>query len=411
MKLRLAIISMALAVTVTALPAAKAQVNVSAGVQIGSPGVQISSRADFYDPLTPYGTWVNFSTYGRCWRPTQIDTGWRPYSNGEWVWTDAGWYWQSDEPWSWACYHYGSWYYDTNYGWIWIPGTEWAPAWVTWRYSDAYVGWAPCGPGLTVLAPSFFMFADVHHFGDRHRGRDLIVNNTTIINRTKIVNKFPRQTVTVNGSRQTIVSNPGPGVDPIQRATGTKFTPKPIGEVTRQTSVPESIRRNETQRPAEREQRQMNQEPRRETVPATGNEQPRTYQEPQRPNAVTPPEKNPAESRESKREMPATTEPRRELPQTTEPKRELPPTGNEQPRNYREVPTPNAPSPERPSQVTPPARPPAAPPVERVLPPTGREPQRPAVVPPVQRPPVREGPPQGVPPGQERDKDKDRNLP
>ncbi len=30
--------------------------------------------------------------------------------------------------------------------WIWVPGYEWAPAWVSWRSSDDYVGWAPLPP-------------------------------------------------------------------------------------------------------------------------------------------------------------------------------------------------------------------------------------------------------------------------
>jgi len=26
--------------------------------------------------------------------------------------------------------------------WVWVPGTVWPRAWVTWSYSDSYVGWA-----------------------------------------------------------------------------------------------------------------------------------------------------------------------------------------------------------------------------------------------------------------------------
>jgi len=28
-----------------------------------------------------------------------------------------------------------------------VPGRDWSPAWVTWRYTDAYCGWAPLPPG------------------------------------------------------------------------------------------------------------------------------------------------------------------------------------------------------------------------------------------------------------------------
>src|SRR5689334_16244069 len=101
-------------------PRANAQVNLSVGVQINSPG-------DFYQPLSPYGTWINLGRYGRCWRPVNLAPDWRPYAIGHWEWTDVGWYWVSDEPWSWACYHYGGWELDPTYGWVWVPGTEWAP--------------------------------------------------------------------------------------------------------------------------------------------------------------------------------------------------------------------------------------------------------------------------------------------
>ena len=73
-----------------------------------SAGVTIHARADFYEPLASRGAWVEIGSYGRCWHPAGVAAGWRPYCDGYWKWTDCGWYWVSDEPWSWACYHYGS---------------------------------------------------------------------------------------------------------------------------------------------------------------------------------------------------------------------------------------------------------------------------------------------------------------
>ena len=52
----------------------------------------------------------------------------------------------SDEPFAWAVYHYGRWGYDQDIGWFWVPGTVWAPAWVSWRRSNDVVGWAPLPP-------------------------------------------------------------------------------------------------------------------------------------------------------------------------------------------------------------------------------------------------------------------------
>src|SRR5688572_32433779 len=41
--------------------------------------------------------------------------------------TDDGWFWDSDERFGWATYHYGRWINHRYYGWVWVPGTEWAP--------------------------------------------------------------------------------------------------------------------------------------------------------------------------------------------------------------------------------------------------------------------------------------------
>ena len=99
----------------------------------------------FYDDLEPYGDWVEMPDYGWGFAP-RVDRDWRPYTRGQWIWTDYGWYWDSDEDFGWAAYHYGRWVNDRYYGWIWIPGTEWAPAWVSWRHGNGYSGWAPLPP-------------------------------------------------------------------------------------------------------------------------------------------------------------------------------------------------------------------------------------------------------------------------
>jgi hypothetical protein len=145
-----------------------------------SAGFNINSTASFYQPLAPYGTWLDLSAYGRCWRPMGVAEGWRPYTVGDWDWTDAGWYWASNEPWAWACYHYGSWVFDPAYGWLWIPGTEWAPAWVVWREAPDYIGWAPCGPRGRIVVDSYFSFVDVHRFHDHLGPRVLLYNDRAV---------------------------------------------------------------------------------------------------------------------------------------------------------------------------------------------------------------------------------------
>jgi len=357
---------------------AQVGVGISANVDIN-----IGSPSDFYQPLEPYGSWVDVGSYGRCWHPRDIGTDWQPYTIGHWEWTDAGWYWVSDEPWGWACFHYGSWFDAPDIGWCWIPGTEWAPAWVTWRYSDDYIGWAPCGPGRAVLGASFFTFCDVHRFQDHFRGRrDFVVNNTTIINRTRVVNNFSRRTVDIGGRQRTVFENRGPGIDPIKRATGRDFTPRPIRDVIRESRQesrqPDTVRRdgrNANQPRDLRQDQRQNQEQRptdqqrRDNMPPTGRDQQRNYQQPDnRRNQTTPNYQTPEQQR---RDQVKPNESRPE--QRPQEQRPLAPTGRNDARpaqpERRDV------TPARPQQETPKAAPPAE---QRTLPPTGRNEVRPA---------------------------------
>jgi hypothetical protein len=103
----------------------------------------------FYSSLSPYGEWIQMNNDIYAWHPFHMRRGWVPYSVGRWYWTEQGWYWDSFEPFGWATFHYGRWFYDDYYGWIWIPGYDWAPAWVEWRYNDNYIGWSPLPPYAT----------------------------------------------------------------------------------------------------------------------------------------------------------------------------------------------------------------------------------------------------------------------
>jgi hypothetical protein len=99
----------------------------------------------FYEELEPYGRWFEHPRWGMVFSPN-VPPDWRPYSRGYWVYTEDGWYWEAEEEWGWAPFHYGRWVLDEVDGWLWVPGTEWAGAWVIWRWGDEYVGWAPLPP-------------------------------------------------------------------------------------------------------------------------------------------------------------------------------------------------------------------------------------------------------------------------
>jgi hypothetical protein len=126
------------------------------GAGYGDPGDRYVERAPdpysdervsvFFDDLSPYGDWMYFHDLGWAWRPGGVPRHWRPYTDGQWVWTDDGWTWLSDWEWGWAPFHYGRWLYTDDAGWVWVPDLEWAPAWVVWRHGDGWVGWAPLPP-------------------------------------------------------------------------------------------------------------------------------------------------------------------------------------------------------------------------------------------------------------------------
>ena len=183
----------------------------------------------FYDALAPYGSWVDVATYGDVWVP-RVPTWWRPYSDGHWVFTDDGWCWVDDEPWGWATFHYGRWYFDDDYGWAWVPGTVWAPAWVAWRHGDGFIGWAPLPPQIgwragfglafaggdfdAVIAPHFWCFVDERHFGAPAVRGYLAppARNVTFVRATRNITSY-----TVVNNR---VFNRGVDVRQIERITG-----------------------------------------------------------------------------------------------------------------------------------------------------------------------------------------------
>ena len=109
-----------------------------------------ASFDQFYSGLSNQGQWVQTPDYGYVFQPTVQDPNWAPYTDGHWVYTDYGWTWTTDEPWGWATYHYGRWVNIVGQGWAWVPGYQWAPAWVSWRYGGGYAGWAPLPPATFV---------------------------------------------------------------------------------------------------------------------------------------------------------------------------------------------------------------------------------------------------------------------
>ena len=202
---------------------------------------------DFFYSNLSGGSWIEAGDYGYCWQPDVAvsNRNWRPYADGYWAYTDVGWTWVSYEDFGWATYHYGRWSRLRNHGWVWVPGYEWGPAWVSWRTGGDYVGWAPLPPrrygggysrgevvyegrsiGSSVdiefdIGPAYYNFVNVRYIGAPVLREHIYAptQNITYINRTVNVTN-----ITYNDDR---VYNYGPDYNrlsaystrPIQRLT------------------------------------------------------------------------------------------------------------------------------------------------------------------------------------------------
>ncbi len=203
--------------------------------EVAAPPPQVNY---FYSGLAPYGSWVDLDGVGWCWQPSAVvvNRGWRPYCDGgHWVYTDAGWFWQSDYSWGWAPFHYGRWQLHPRCGWVWAPDTVWGPSWVVWRNQGDYCGWAPLPPravfevgfgwrfnGVHVgldfdfgLRPDHFTFIGLHDFNERdlRHHRLPATEVTRIYNHTTIINNY-----TVN---KTTIVNRGLPVERVASVAGT----------------------------------------------------------------------------------------------------------------------------------------------------------------------------------------------
>src|SRR6266850_749586 len=71
------------------------------------------------------GEWIQTPEYGTVWRPRRVSDDWQPYVYGRWVW---------------------------------------APAWVSWRWSDGYAAWCPLGPRQWVAPASLWVVVPARQF-------------------------------------------------------------------------------------------------------------------------------------------------------------------------------------------------------------------------------------------------------
>ncbi len=194
--------------------------------------------------LNPHGEWIEVKEYGRCWTPRGRPAAWRPYTVGHWVNTSEGWCWNSEGDeveWGAVTYHYGRWYEEPRRGWIWVPGTTWAPAWVSWREGGGYSGWAALSPRVGYrreidavyvdrhVADDRYVFVDSRYVGEPRVQTHVVNNTTTIINQTTNITN-----ITVVNNR---VVNRGVSVEHVERASGKRYETTRVAEVTTATEA------------------------------------------------------------------------------------------------------------------------------------------------------------------------------
>ena len=217
-----------------------------------APPTEPVTETYFQETLSPYGSWVEVEGYGRCWRPTAVvyDSGWQPYrERGHWVYSDCGWYWDSEYSWG-VTFHYGRWFRHDRFGWCWWPDTVWAPSWVTWRSNDDYCGWAPLPP-FTVYRPGggfyyrganvaigfdfglsvgCFTFVSPSHFCAPHPRYYCLDSRRSaeIFHHTTIINNFSSHR---EGGHRDVVVNAGFSVDRFNRFNHHPIQPVHIGDI------------------------------------------------------------------------------------------------------------------------------------------------------------------------------------
>ncbi|MBZ0202027.1 MAG: hypothetical protein K8I03_03320 [Ignavibacteria bacterium] len=219
------------------------------------------SFQSFYDVLLPMGEWIQITkedideemsdgegegysslNYGDeeflfIWKPS-VENNWRPYVNGKWEYTDRGWLWISSDKWGNQTFNYGRWWNSPKYGWVWLPGYTWAPAWVRWKVSNDgnYVGWVALSPkakwrseeGITEKNYNYknkegdWVFVDNNTFTGDIAANNVLNNESS----NKLIQNS--KTITDIKTDDDIIVNNGPDVNTLENKTGKKFNRKKL---------------------------------------------------------------------------------------------------------------------------------------------------------------------------------------
>lgn len=215
------------------------------------------SFQSFYDVLSPMGEWIeitkdeidedlnegegqSFSSLFEdgavyIWKPS-VESGWKPYMNGRWEYTDHGWLWVSSDKWGNSTYNYGRWWNSPKHGWVWLPGYTWAPAWVRWKVTGNHIGWVALNPkakwkrdnGITENNYKYtnnnndWVFVSDNNFAGELSSSSITSSseNKSLINSANDITDIK--------SENDIIINRGPDVSDVEKRTGKPFRKKKI---------------------------------------------------------------------------------------------------------------------------------------------------------------------------------------
>ena len=167
-----------------------------------------------------------------------------PYTNGQWLNTDQGWYFKAATPQEEIVHHYGRWTYSPAVGWVWVPGRVWSPAWVDWREDDSHVVWSPLPPGVYIVDDRVM---DPGIYNDRYDDRYVVVEKRYFVepeiykyhvvkNKKKVIIHEMRKVDGVMVVDHRVI-NRGPEVSVIERVLG---NPIPVYNVNKVSILTET---------------------------------------------------------------------------------------------------------------------------------------------------------------------------
>jgi len=149
----------------------------------------------------------------------------RPYTNGQWIATDEGWYFKAPTPYEEVVHHYGRWAHSPTMGWIWVPGRVRSPAWVDWREDEDNIAWTPVPPDVYVVnnvIEPVPVYEDRYVVVEKRYFVEPVITQYVYVDRVKVKKMKHLHGLYV---RDRVLYNRGPEFVEIERYSGRPVTP------------------------------------------------------------------------------------------------------------------------------------------------------------------------------------------